>query len=67
MIREYRIQPVQHPVHGLKDEGFLSEPLGYELYRREGIRLQSMGIYPTEDAAKKVAVRHAKPDKVRFV
>ena len=67
MIREYRILPVQVPVHGLKDEGLLSEPQGYELFKRDGIRLQSMGIYDSEDAAKKVAVRHAAPDKVRFV
>jgi hypothetical protein len=67
MILEYRILPVQVPVHGLKDPGLLCEPQGYELYKRDGIKLVSMGIYPSEDAAKKVAVRHAKPDTARFV
>jgi hypothetical protein len=67
MQKEYRIQPVQVPVHGLKDEGFLSEPQGYELLRRDGIRLISMGIYPSEEAAKVVARRHAGKDTARFV
>ncbi len=67
MALEYRIQPIQVPVHGLKDDGLLSEPKGYELYRREGIRLVSMGIYPSEQAAKKAAISHAAPDSARFV
>ena len=67
MVLEYRILPVQTPVHGLKEDGFLSEPQGYELFKRDGIRLVSMGIYDSEDAAKKVAIRHAAPDKARFV
>jgi hypothetical protein len=67
MVREYRIAPVQAPVHGLKDDGLLCEPQGYELYKRDGIRLVSMGIYPSEDAAKKVAIKHADPDRARFV
>ena len=66
MILEYRILPVQVPVHGLKDDGFLTDH-GYELFKRDGIKLVSMGIYPSEDAAKKVAVRHADPEKARFV
>ncbi len=67
MVLEYRILPVQVPVHGLKDEGLLTEPQGYELFKRDGIRLVSMGIFPSEDAAQKVAIRHAGPDKARFV
>lgn len=67
MALEYRIQPVQVPVHGLKEKGLLCEPQGYELFKRDGIRLVSMGIYPSEDAAKKVAIRHADPDSARFV
>lgn len=67
MQKEYRISPVQVPVHGLKDEGFLSEPHGYELFRREGIRLVSMGIYPSEADAKKAAQRHAGEDTAKFV
>jgi hypothetical protein len=67
MVLEYRILPVQVPVHGLKDEGLLTEPQGYELFKRDGIRLVSMGIFPSEDAAQKVARRHADPDKARFV
>ena len=67
MVLEYRILPVQTPVHGLKEDGLLCEPRGYELFKRDGIRLVSMGIYPSEDAAKKVAVRHADPDSARFV
>ena len=67
MILEYRILPVQVPVHGLKDEGLLTEPQGYELFKRNGIKLVSMGIFPSEDAAKKVGVRHAEPDTARFV
>jgi len=64
---EYRIQPVQTLAHGLKEDGLLSEPQGYELFRREGIRLISMGIHPDEKAAKKAAARHAHPDTARFV
>jgi hypothetical protein len=67
MILEYRILPVQVPVHGLKDDGLLTEPQGYELFKRDGIRLVSMGIYNSEDDAKEVARRHAKPDQARFV
>jgi hypothetical protein len=67
MTLEYRILPVQVPVHGLKDEGFLTEPKGYELFRRDGIKLVSMGIYSSEDDAKKVGVQHAKPDTAKFV
>ena len=67
MALEYRIQPVQVPVHGLKDKGFLCEPQGYELFKRKGIRLVSMGIYPSEAAAIVVATKHAAPDSARFV
>jgi hypothetical protein len=67
MSLEYRIQPVQVPVHGLKEKGLLCEPQGYELYKREGIRLVSMGIFSSEDAAKKAATKHAAPDSPRFV
>ena len=67
MTLEYRILPVQVPVHGLKDEGFLTEPKGYELFRRDGIKLISMGIFRNEGLAKKAAVHHAEPDKARFV
>ncbi len=67
MVLDYRILPVQAPVHGLEDDGLLCEPQGYELFKRDGIRLVSMGIYDNEDAAKKVAIRHAAPDKARFV
>ena len=67
MQKEYRILPVQVPVHGLKEEGFLSEPQGYELLRRDGIRLVSMGIYQSEDAAKDAARRHAGEDTAKFV
>ena len=59
--------PVQVPVHGLKEEGLLCEPKGYELFKRDGIKLVSVGIFPSEDAAKKVAIRHAAPDTARFV
>jgi hypothetical protein len=64
---DYRIQPVQIPVHGLKESGLLTEPKGYELFRRDGIKLVSMGIFPSEIAAKNSAVRHADPDRARFV
>lgn len=67
MQKEYRILPVQVPLHGLKDTELLSEPQGYELYRREGIRLVSMGIFDSEDRAKEVAIRHAGKDGARFV
>lgn len=67
MLKNYRILPVQVPVHGLKDEGLLSEPHGYELFRQEDIRLVSMGIYPSEEAAKTVARDHAGEDTPRFV
>ncbi len=67
MVKEYRILPVQAPVHGLKDDGLLTEPQGYELFRREGIRLVSMGIFDTGDAAKAAAAKHAEPDKPKFV
>jgi len=67
MILEYRILPVQVPVHGLKEEGLLCEPKGYELFKRDGIKLVSVGIFVSEDAAKKVAIRHATPDTARFV
>ena len=67
MLLDYRILPVQVPVHGLKDEGLLTEPQGYELFKRDGIRLVSMGIFPSEEAAKVVARRHAGSDKARFV
>ena len=59
--------PVQVPVHGLKEEGLLSEPKGYELFKRDGIKLVSVGIFPSEEAAKKVARRHAGSDTARFV
>ena len=67
MVLEYRILPVQVPVHGLKEDGLLCDPKGYELFKRDGIKLVSVGIFPSEDAAKTVAVRHAKPDTARFV
>ena len=67
MTLEYRILPVQVPVNGLKEDGLLGDPQGYELFKRDGIRLVSMGIFPSEDEAKKVAVRHADPDKAKFV
>lgn len=67
MTLEYRIQPIQVPVHGLKEEGLLSEPKGYELYKRDGIKLVSMGIYHSEEAAKKAATNHAAPDRAIFV
>ena len=67
MVREYRILPVQVPVHGLKEEGLLCEPQGYELFKRDGIKLVSVGIFESEEAAKKVATRHAAPDSARFV
>jgi hypothetical protein len=64
---DYRILPVQVPVHGLKESGLLTEPKGYELFRREGIKLVSMGIYPSEIAAKNAGTAHADPDRARFV
>ena len=67
MELQYRILPVQVPVHGLKDSGLLSEPKGYELFKRDGIKLVSMGIYTSEILAKNAATAHAAPDKARFV
>ncbi len=67
MQLDYRILPVQVPVHGLKESGLLSDPKGYELFKRDGIRLVSMGIYPSEIAAKNAADKHADPDTARFV
>ncbi len=54
MVREYRILLVQVPVHGLKEDGLLCEPKGYELFKRDGIKLVSVGIFPSEDAAKRL-------------
>lgn len=64
---EYRIEAVQIPGHGLKNEPVLSDPLGYELFKRDGIRLVSMGIYATEDAAKQAAVARSGEEPVKFV
>ena len=66
MRKEYRIQHVKVPVHGLKNEGFL-KPVGYELFRREKIKLISMGIYNSEEEAIAVANKHAHPNKPTFV
>ena len=67
MQLDYRILPVQVPVHGLKESGLLCDPKGYELFKRDGIRLVSMGIYPSEIVAKNAAIKHADPDTARFV
>jgi hypothetical protein len=69
MQREYRIQPIQVPVHGLRQKALdiLDAPMGFELFRREGIRLVSMGIFNTEEAAKDRAKSHAGSDTVIFV
>lgn len=67
---EYRILPVQVQPHGLKErdaKDVLGAPLGFELYRRSGIKLVSMGIYPTEDEAKSAAQRHAGDEEAIFV
>jgi hypothetical protein len=66
-ILEYRVLPVQVPVHGLKESGLLSEPKGYELFKRAGIKLVSMGIYKSEILAKNAGIAHAAPDKAKFV
>jgi hypothetical protein len=69
-MKEYRIQPVRALVHGLKDPyapDILEAPEGIELYRREGIRLVSLGIYPDEDAAKAAAKKHAAGERIKFV
>lgn len=64
---EYRIEPVKVSGHGLKDDFVLSPPLGYELFYRDGIRLRSMGIYSSKEAAKQAAKSHAGDNSVAFV
>lgn len=63
----YRVLPVQVPVHGLLEHGVLSEPKGFELLKQNGIRLVSLGMFPTEEAAKAVARKNALPDEANFV
>ncbi len=70
MQKEYRISPVQLPVHGLKDRDapdVLSDPQGFELFVRDDIKLKSLGIYDSEKAAKDAARRHAKDATAIFV
>ncbi len=71
MDKIYRIQPVQAIVHGLQqgpdDSDVLAPPTGYELFVKDGIRLRSVGIYPTESAAKAGARKHAGNDTAIFV
>jgi len=64
---EYRILPVQVQGHGLKDEKFLSDPHGFELFRRDGIRLVSMGIFPSEEDAKKSARAYSGNEQAIFI
>ena len=66
MEKEYRILPAQSIAHGLLEDGLIKN-LGYELFKREGIRLVSMGIYPSEEEAKKIAKKHASPGTPKFV
>jgi len=67
---EYRILPIQVQPHGLLErdaKDVLNAPLGFELFRRENIKLVSMGIFDSEDAAKTVAQEHAGEETAIFV
>jgi hypothetical protein len=67
---EYRILPVQVQPHGLKERDasdVLNAPVGQELFRREGIKLISMGIYADEEEAKAVAAQHSGDEAPIFV
>lgn len=67
MRKEYRILPVRYPLHGLKHDSLLSDIMGYELYRRENIKLVSMGVFNSEEDAKAVARKNAAPGEPVFV
>ena len=67
MVKEYRILPVRYPLHGLKCTELLSPIKGYELFRRDKIKLVSMGLFDSEDDAKAAAKKHATPHDIKFV
>ncbi len=67
---EFRIDPVQVQPHGLKERDardVLNPPMGFELYRRDDIKLVSMGIYDSEAEAQEAARDFAGDEEAIFL